>query len=274
MLVRFWGVRGSIPVPGRETVEVGGNTACVSVEADGTVLVLDAGTGIKALGQALLGGSERIVLLLSHPHWDHLMGMPFFGPLYEEGRTIDVVECSENGTCFSPLRLVDGVGFPLSVDQLPAHCRTAPGDGTGLMREYGFEVRRLSLNHPGGAYGFRISRGDATLVYMTDNEIDPPGGPSTAFDDLVEFCRDADVLCHDAQYEAGELKDRFGWGHSALPRVCELAVAAGVRHLVLFHHDPERTDRQVAAMEARARAILAPSGIRCTAAYEGLSLDI
>jgi len=263
-----------LPVPGRDTVRVGGNTACVSVEANGTVLVLDAGTGIKGLGDALAGGSERIILLLSHAHWDHIMGMPFFAPLYERGRPIDVIDFEADGISFSPLEAVDGVHFPLRREQLPCQLRTAPGDGMAFLSEHGFEARRLLLNHPGGAYGYRIEVGGRSVVYMTDNEIDPPDGSATSFDELVDFCRGADVLCHDAQYVGGEYNDRWGWGHSAMPRVCDLAIAAEVAHLVLFHHDPDRSDAQVAEMESEARAALGPQLIQCTAAYEGLSLEV
>lgn len=274
MIIRFWGVRGSIPVPGRGTLRFGGNTACVSVEADGTVLVLDAGTGIKDLGAALAGGSDRIVLLLSHPHWDHVMGMPFFAPLYEEGRPIDVVDFEGDGDRFSPLNVLDGVHFPLNWENLPCEVHHAPGDGLKVLAGYGFELRRLRLNHPGGAFGFRVSRDGASMVYMTDNEIDPPEGSATPFGSLVAFCRGAEVLCHDAQYVSGEHVDRWGWGHSTLPRVCDLAKDAEVGHLVLFHHDPDRDDDHVAQMEAEARALLEPAGIRCTAAYEGLTLEL
>jgi phosphoribosyl 1,2-cyclic phosphodiesterase len=274
MIVRFWGVRGSIPVPGPETVGIGGNTACVSVEGGDTVIVLDAGTGIKRLGESLVGGDARLVLILTHPHWDHLMGMPFFGPLYEKDRPIDVIPFQTAGTSHSPLTPVDGIHFPLTQEQLPARCTTADGDGLAMLRARGFEAGRLELNHPGGAYGYRFTYGDASLVYMTDNEIDPPSGGATSFDELVDFCRSADVLCHDAQYVEGEHYERWGWGHSALPHVCDLAVAAKVKHLVLFHHDPDRTDDQIRAMEKEARTLLDPRGIHCTAAYEGLRLDL
>ena len=246
----------------------------MSVEANGTVLVMDAGTGIKGLGKALVGGSERIVLLLSHPHWDHLMGMPFFAPLCERGRSIDVIDFEAGGARFSPLEAVDGIHFPLRREELPCELKTAPGDGIALLRERGFEARRILLNHPGGAYGYRIEADGRSVVHMTDNEIDPPEGSATAFEELADFCRGADVLCHDAQYLAGEHDDRWGWGHSAMPRVCDLAAAAGVGHLVLFHHDPDRTDAQVAEMELEARATLAPHGVRCTAAFEGLSIEV
>lgn len=274
MIVRFWGVRGSIPVPGAQTVGIGGNTACVSVEGGDTVIVLDAGTGIKRLGESLVGGDAHLVLILTHPHWDHLMGIPFFAPLYEKDRPIDVVPFKAEGVSHSPLSPLDGIHFPLTQDQLAARCTTVDGDGLANLRERGFEAERLELNHPGGAYGYRFTYEDASIVYMTDNEIDPPGGAVTSFDQLVDFCRGADVLCHDAQYVKGEHYDRWGWGHSALPRVCDLAVAAGVGHLVLFHHDPDRTDDQIRAMEKDAQARLGPRGIRCTAAYEGLRLDL
>jgi phosphoribosyl 1,2-cyclic phosphodiesterase len=274
MIVRFWGVRGSIPVPGADTVRFGGNTACVSIEAGGTVLVLDAGTGIKDLGTSLAGGNDRIVLLLSHPHWDHVMGMPFFAPLYEKGRAIDIVDLELDGRRYSPLEMLDGVHFPLVHEKLPSDLRHGSLEDVDALAEAGFGVTSLELNHPGGAQGFRIQNGDRVVVYMTDNEIDAPESSTTGFAELVDFCRGADVLCHDAQYLSGEHDDRWGWGHSALPRVCDLAIEAGVGHLVLFHHDPDRTDAQVMEMEAAARAQLEPAGIAATAAYEGLALEL
>ncbi len=231
-------------MPGSTTARIGGNTACVSVEADGTILVLDGGTGI------------------------------FFAPLYERDRRIDVVDFVGDGVRHSPLEPLDGVHFPIHARDLPARCVTADGQGEALLLELGFEVHRHAVNHPGGAVGFRIRHGGADLVYMTDNEIDPPAGAAASFEALADFCRQADVLCHDAQYLPGEHTDRWGWGHSSLPGVCDLAIAAEVGHLVLFHHDPDRTDAEIADMERQARERLEPSGILCTAAYEGLSLEL
>ena len=140
--------------------------------------------------------------------------------------------------------------------------------------EHGFAVSQVALNHPGGAYGYRVAHGSNAVVFIPDNEIDPPGPVTASFDDLADFCRGADVLIHDAQYRVHELPAKAGWGHSALRRVCDLARAAEVRHLVPYHHDPDRTDDQLDAMQDEAREWLADTDIVCTFAYEGLRFDL
>ena len=281
MTITFWGVRGSLPVPGPHTLRYGGNTACVSVEVGGKVLVLDAGTGIFELGRTLLGAEKDIFVLLSHLHSDHTQGLPFFAPLYEPAGPIYLLDYEWDGEVWSPLTLFDGVYHPLRKDMLPPECLRVRGDALAHLAAHGFMVERIALNHGSGAYGYRITHEERTFVYMTDNELittdgaDVQAGPHLApipFERFVAFCAGADVLCHDAQYRADEMPLRRGWGHSQLPDVCRLAEAAGVKHLVLFHHDPLRTDEAVGALLHEARARLEPSGIACTAAYEGLVL--
>ena len=281
MTITFWGVRGSLPVPGPHTLRYGGNTSCVSVEIDGKVLVLDAGTGIFELGRRLLGTDKEVFLLLSHRHNDHLQGLPFFAPLYHPCAPIHLLDYEHHGEAWSPLVLFDGIRYPLRREMLPAACLRVQGDVLAHLAAHGFSVERQALNHGGGAYGYRITHEGRSFVYITDNEIVEPGSADVgaelyekpvAFERFAAFCAGADVLCHDAQYRAGEMAMRRGWGHSQLPDVCRLAEAAQVRHLVLFHHDPARTDDAVDALLGEARARLAESGIACTAAYEGLTL--
>lgn len=273
MVATFWGVRGSQATPGAQTVRYGGNTACVSLAAEDAVLVLDAGTGIRNLGLALEGGQQEVIIAVSHLHYDHICGFPLFAPLYEPGRSIHLVDYHRNGTPWSLLNLLDGIHFPLEPEHLPCAYRRVEGDSQDALLQFGFRVETIPVNHPGGAVGFRVDCEGGTFVYIPDNELNAKV-PRTSRKAMAAFCRGADVLCHDAQYLLGELTMRHGWGHSCVQEVCDLAVAAQVRHLVLFHHDPDRTDEALQEIESQAQAYLAPHGIACTAAREGLSLDL
>lgn len=273
MIVTFWGVRGTLPTPGAHTLRYGGNTTSVSVEVEGQILVLDTGSGIRALGTTLQGGDAEIFILLTHLHTDHILGFPYFQPLYEPTRQVHLIDYPQEGGAWSLLDLIDGVHFPLDPEDLLCSYHRVQHDGLAYLRTHGFLVEALPVNHPGGAFGYRVTHQGRRFVFIPDNEIDA-SEKTTSIDDLVAFCRDADVLCHDAQYLADDMPAKHGWGHSCLHQVVELAVAARVEHLVLFHHDPDRTDDALDALQADARARLAPHGIACTAAYEGLTLDL
>jgi phosphoribosyl 1,2-cyclic phosphodiesterase len=273
MIVRFWGVRGSVPVPGPTTVRYGGETSCISVEAGGAILVIDAGTGIRVLGPALLGTPVHIVLALTHAHTDHVLGFPFFKPLYEPGRPIDLIDCRTAGRPFSLLETLDSVRTPLVPGRIDADIRRHAPDDLAFMRDFGMDVQTIALNHPGGSTGFRIRHGGSSVIYLTDNELDAPNGGVTTFDAFVEFCRGADILIHDAQYLAGDMPSKWGWGHSAVEQVCALGAAAGVGQLVLFHHDPNRADADLDRIQENAARHFDGSGTRCVVAREGLVLE-
>ena len=272
MQITCWGVRGSIPAPAPETQRHGGNTSCVAVEAEDRVLIIDAGTGIRPLGRELRGTDKAIYIVLTHVHSDHVEGFPFFEPLYERGRPIHLVDHVHDGTRWSLLEQLDGFHFPLEPGALPADLHRVETDAVSYLNDRGFSLSRRPVNHPGGAYGYRLGLGGRTVVHIPDNEIEPPDGAVASFDAMVNFCAGADVLVHDAQYAAADVPEKAGWGHSTLPDVCRLAREAGVGHLVLFHHDPDRSDEALDAMEAEAEDRLSPHGIGCTAAYEGLTL--
>ena len=278
MNVRFWGVRGSIPSPGPTTMRYGGNTSCVSIEfADNHVLVLDAGTGIRLLGDAVAQGDAEISMALTHAHWDHIHGFPFFAPLYQEGRSILFASHERAQALFKVLiQQMDGARFPVTQDQLPCILRFLPEAGFNTRIEKTAEVTRLKVNHPGEADGIRVRCDGHTVVYIPDNELDPPDKPTVSFKELASFCRYADVLIHDAQYLEEDMPEKSGWGHSTVERVCDLAAEAEVAHLVLFHHDPNRTDDELDAIQNLARNRLAQLGspARCTVAYEGLMLKV
>jgi phosphoribosyl 1,2-cyclic phosphodiesterase len=284
--VQFWGTRGSIPSPGPTTVRYGGNTPCVEVRtSSGWLIVLDAGTGIRELGRSLIaranGAPIRGDIFLTHAHWDHIQGMPFFGPLFQQGNhftiwgpkslapTLDRVLRSQ----MSP------VVFPVAFEQLQAtidFCEITDGRRSAN----GYEVRTFDVRHPGGALGYRFAEGDNSapaLVYISDNEL----GTGAAYDtranwrrELVEFVRGARLFVHDTTYTAAEYDHHRGWGHSTYEDAVELALDAGVETLVLFHHKPERTDDEVDQRAAECRVIAEQRGkrLRIVAAAEGLTL--
>jgi len=164
MIVKFWGVRGSMPTPGAHTVRYGGNTVSVSVEIEGKVLILDAGTGIRALGMALMGTDEEIFLLLSHLHTDHILGFPYFHPLYEQGRQVHLLDYQKGGKAWSLLDLLNGVHFPLCPEDLLCSYHRVQSDGLAYLRAHGFAVEALPVNHPGGAFGYRLTHQGRRLL--------------------------------------------------------------------------------------------------------------
>jgi len=263
--VRFLGVRGSIATPGAN-MTAGGNTACLEVRAGDTRIVLDAGTGLRALGDEHLRDRVRTTtILLSHLHWDHVSGLPFYTPVYVPGHRVELVS-GPNGTLplFRAIReIFRAPFFPVEFDELRGEVATRELRANDRFAVGEIEVEMARLNHPDPVYGFRLEHGGRAIVYATDTEhfacVDPT---------LAKLARGADILIYDAQYTPAEYPARVGWGHSTWQAGVELARAANVGQLVLFHHDPSRTDAQLAALEADARAAL-PGTI---AAREGLEL--
>jgi phosphoribosyl 1,2-cyclic phosphodiesterase len=274
--IQFWGVRGTIPVPGGATIRYGGNTPCVSLRLDEEhILILDAGTGIRPLGRLLAKEDAQIFLLISHKHWDHIQGFPSFLPIYQPRRRIHLLPALDETMARALLTQMDGVHFPVRGADLSSLRLVSWEEGVAALARLGLHIQRIPVNHPGGAFGYRMTRGGKTVIYLTDNELDaPPETHVTGFDAFVDFCREADVLIHDAQYLPQDMPAKRGWGHSILPRALELAAAARVGHLILFHHDPDRSDDDLDGIQADARAWLArhAAGVRCTVAYEGLEL--
>lgn len=277
MLIKFWGTRGSIPVPGSATVKYGGNTSCLEVELENSgSLILDAGTGIRKLGNRLLKEKrlQTVDLLFTHSHWDHIQGFPFFMPIYHQGIKIRI---------YSPRPFLDYLQkmlvkqmelgfFPLDFKDLDARLEfreLKPGPASIADAELSF----LPCNHPGGAAAYKIIHNGKLMVFMTDNELSSPH-PHTSWPEFTAFCRGADLLIHDAQYTSEELERNRTWGHSSHPEAVKLAREAQVKHLVLFHHDPERNDEQIEKILAECREIIEPGPLICTAAQEGVSIRL
>jgi phosphoribosyl 1,2-cyclic phosphodiesterase len=251
--VRFFGVRGSIPTPGPLTT-AGGNTACVEVCAGDTRIILDAGSGLRALGdERMKAGARQSTILLSHLHWDHLCGLPFFTPIYVPGFRVEIAS-GPNGVMSTEeaiRSLFRAPFFPVDFRDIAGQVAIRELPGNGRFQIGDIAVTCARLNHPDPVYGFRLEHDGHAIVYATDTEhfacVDPT---------LRKLAAGADILIYDAQYTADEYPSKVGWGHSTWQAGAELARAAGVAQLVLFHHDPNRTDAQLAAIEADAQAAL------------------
>ncbi|ACY16726.1 MBL fold metallo-hydrolase [Haliangium ochraceum] len=305
MKVRFWGVRGSFPVPGQETNRYGGNTSCVEVRPRrAEPIIIDAGTGLRRLGKQLMqgafgDGSGTAHLLISHTHWDHIQGLPFFSPLYKRGNTLHLFARQRDDT---HLRAVfesqtEEPYFPVPMASLKADIRFHE-----LIEGQSFDIgkARISctrLNHPWIAIAYRIDADGASVVYASDTApfrdillehefiAKPPvvGGPLSPADAsklasmreaLVGLCQGADVLIYDTQFTQAEYRSRPHWGHSTPDDALEIAFAAKVKTLVLYHHAPERTDDEQDAILRECRVKLAGAPFDVMAAYEGLELSI
>ena len=277
MIVTFYGVRGSTAVPGPRTAKYGGNTSCVHIELEtGHDLILDAGTGIRLLGHRLARKSTPASILLSHGHWDHIQGYPFFEPIYQSNRDIHVYISVQAGrkllsTLFSQM---DGTHFPVRAEDLPSNSFPKfKGIESELYEREGIQVVKQNLNHPGGGVAYRINENGASCAYVTDNELEPPNKPITNYDKWVNYLHGVDLLIHDAQYTENDMPHKHGWGHSLISQVRQLATDAEVGTLVMFHHDPDRSDSELDEIQieneiylksqhAPARSICAAEGMR------------
>lgn len=272
--VSFFGTRGSIPTPGPGTVRYGGNTPALLVDAgDGRRLVLDAGTGIRRLAHAVEPDPVDLTILLSHTHWDHIQGLPFFRPLFQPGSSLRIVGPKQPvGSLDEVLRsqMAPAV-FPVPLDMIGATVDVTEITESALTLS-GFEVTCLPLCHPGATLGYSIrSRtGGPAFTYMTDNELGAPDAAARR-PALVRFLQATDVLVHDAMYFEAELAGRRGWGHSGASEAVALAVEAGIGRLVLFHHAPDHDDdtlERLAEEADRARHRMGGS-VTVTLAREG-----
>jgi len=275
--VTLWGVRGSLATPGADTARYGGNTSCVEVRGDdGTVVILDAGTGIRPLGRVLPPSVRRIDLLLTHLHMDHIQGLGFFEPLYERGREIHIWG-PPSPTLDLRTRLARYLSpplFPVRLRDLP--CRlTLHNVPPERFEVGGLEVEAALVCHPGSTVGYRISEGTRSLAYLPDHEPalglrEFPGEPewTSGFD----LAAGADLLIHDAQYTTEEYQKRVGWGHSSIRDAIAFATVAGARRFVPFHHDPTHDDAMLDCIDSVVRTGDLPFGF--VAGTEGATFEV
>ncbi len=275
LLVRFHGVRGSIPSPGPTNLRYGGNTSCVEVRCGDELIILDAGSGLRSLGNELeeqaQGRPITGSLLLSHTHWDHIQGLPFFAPGYSRQNRFRILAGPGQSTRIEQgLRNQMGpLHFPVRLAQMSAIMPVEELDQNHTIGS--FAVRTVPLNHPGGCTGFRLDGCGGSIAYLPDHEPNDSGSPEalSAQQELIDFVRGVDLLILDTQYTAEEYELRRGWGHGSLPESVDLALAGNVRELVLYHHDPGHSDVQIDAMVAMARQRAAGRPLSVSAAAEG-----
>jgi phosphoribosyl 1,2-cyclic phosphodiesterase len=247
MRVKFWGVRGSTPTPQAENMRYGGNTSCVEVRVGEQLYIFDCGTGFRVLGQQLQDefGEKKLPLsahvFVSHFHWDHIQGIPFFRPLYDRADSQFLFHCSSRTRSLKQVmdEQMASPYFPVNLSQMQAQQKFYDIDVGRLNLEDGVQIQTSWLNHPQGCMGFRMETKDGVLVYATDNE---PG--DAAFDKSVrKLAEGADVLIYDAQYLPEEYAaEKRGWGHSHWREAVNVVMESGAKELVLFHHDPDHTD--------------------------------
>ncbi|WP_026377252.1 MBL fold metallo-hydrolase [Aestuariibacter salexigens] len=248
MQLTFFGVRGSIPSPGPEYVRYGGNTACAHIVLnDGTDIILDAGTGIKNLGHELLKKHTDIHLLLSHNHWDHIQGFPFFLPIYQQGRKIIITPgVTDADEPDAVLKQMSGSVFPVDYKTLQSDVKVnIVPQGTDSWTLNSAKVSRFAMNHPGGGSAYLIEADGASIAYITDNELYPPYEKATDFQEWVTFAQNVDLLIHDAQYVKQDMPRKLGWGHSVAEETIKLAMACNAKQLALYSHDHNRTDEEI-----------------------------
>ncbi|THB74424.1 MAG: MBL fold metallo-hydrolase [Desulfobacteraceae bacterium] len=256
MDIKCWGSRGSIPVSGKEFIKYGGDTTCIEVTAKSSdTVIIDAGTGIRGLGNAMVSANQNVChLFFTHVHWDHILGFPFFAPLLQKGYQVNIANHRVSG---KPLKeilsgLMSDPFFPITINDFMADIRFIDMDETpvsiGSLR-----IETIALSHSNSGVGYRISEEDKSFVFLTDNELGfaHPGRVST--EEYIRFSQDADLLLHDAEFTHEEYQSRKGWGHSSADDVLDLAVKAGVKKLGLFHLNQNRDDDQVEQMEAYCR---------------------
>lgn len=275
MKFKFWGVRGSVPSGNKETSKVGGNTTCLEIRCGQNLIIIDSGTGIRNLGNALMRQLPvKAKLLFSHVHWDHIQGLPFFTPLYVKGNQFEIYGGNSLPIGIEQIlrQQMSPPCFPVKMDIMAATKKfydLRPGDEV-LGDNY--TITLASLYHPDSCYAYRIDSGGRSLVFATDTE----HYKDRTDENLLNLSKGADILIYDCQYTPSEYyglngqMPRIGWGHSTMQEGVKLAKAAGIKHLIVFHHDPTHNDEFINKLEIEARELFPNS----TAAYEGMEMDL
>ena len=277
--LKFWGVRGSIPTPGPTTVQYGGNTSCVEVRADGQIIILDAGTGLRLLGLELVAEFDNqpldLTLLLTHTHWDHIQGLPFFMPVYQPQNHLRILgyEGARHGLEVVLAGQMESPLFPIGLREVPANLLIEE------LKEMSFNVGPVRVqacfaSHPGKCVGYRLFTSDGSIAFFPDNEVHHQNASENR--EMIDFLRGTDVVIMDTQFDNEEYQQHTGWGHGCLDDVVVLTLQAEVKKLFLFHHDPNHDDARISQMVAHARQLVADRGgkLQVEAAREGTTVEL
>ncbi|HAT72176.1 MAG TPA: MBL fold metallo-hydrolase [Elusimicrobia bacterium] len=279
MNIKFWGARGSIPVSGKQYVKYGGSTTCVEVRSKkNELIIVDAGSGIRLLGKELIRNSHNnFNMLFTHSHWDHVLGFPFFAPIYNKKTRIKIRGCSFSSDSVREIiaKTMQPPGFPVKFEEISARFEFDSLCSSGCDIG-GMQVLPIELSHPNNGLGYKFCEDGKTFVLLTDNELGfvHPGGKTV--EDYVAFSRGADLLVHDADYTDEEYPRRRTWGHSTWRQALDMALKSGVRALGLFHHNQDRYDRELDRIVAECgrRARKAGSKMKCFAVREGQEVKL
>jgi phosphoribosyl 1,2-cyclic phosphodiesterase len=275
MKVSFYGTRGSCPTPGPSTLKYGGNTACVFIESDDgqCKLILDSGTGIRVLGDELVKTHDEVHLLLSHNHFDHIQGFPFFKPAYQANRKISIYPAvTQPDQPYAITEQMNGSYFPVEPDMLAADIQFEFPDWTSQpIKINDFQVSRHAINHPNGGMAYIIEHEGKRVAYVTDNELQPIE-KTVDVNDIKAFVSGVDLLIHDGQYVETDMPLKLGWGHSLISQSITFAQESQVKSLAIYSHDPERTDQELDDWQHKITNMKLPFNV--TLSREGQTINL
>jgi phosphoribosyl 1,2-cyclic phosphodiesterase len=287
MLIKFWGTRGSIPVPGKNTLKYGGNTPCVEVRTkDNKLIILDAGSGLRELGNKLedVDGDE-INIFISHYHWDHIQGIPFFRPMYENNKKVIFYGMTSKGLDIENIlgNQMNDNYFPIKIDEVNAKVDYKKIEANQTYKLDGISIDTFQANHSSPTLAYKLSEGNKCFIYLTDNELKYDNrNPESIKNieelnkDLISFCKGCDYLIHDTMYDESQLLSKKGWGHSSNVLLAYFSILSEIKNLILFHFNPDYTDEKIDRMLNETKEVFSKERyyIGCMAASEGLEISL
>jgi phosphoribosyl 1,2-cyclic phosphodiesterase len=279
MIVRCWGARGSIPVSGRQYLKYGGDTPCIEVRTkNNEIIIIDAGSGIRRLGDRLMDEKQlEFTMFFTHGHWDHIMGFPFFKPIYFKHTKIAMFGCPFAQISVKHIIsiIMSAPNFPVNFEDIKANITYHETCGLEYVLN-NMTITSIPLSHPNQGVGYRFTEDGKSFVFLTDNELmhHHPGG--VGFDEYRKFSADADLLIHDAEYDDNDYKKKKSWGHSTYKQALQLAQEAGVKRFGLYHHNQDRSDQQVDAFVKDCKSIIRQnhSGLQCFAVRQDMEIEL